>query len=68
MSTVVLEFEKPIVEMEKKLEEVSDKLSKSTVDLVALEEQRMIGRIKLQDGVAELSLEKQEAKSKVAEK
>ncbi len=54
--------------LEKKLEEVSDKLSKSTVDLVALEEQRMIGRIKLQDGVAELSLEKQEAKSKVAEK
>ncbi|MBL8739811.1 MAG: DUF4139 domain-containing protein, partial [Myxococcales bacterium] len=55
--------------LEKKLEEVSDKLSKSTVDLVALEEQRMIGRIKLQDGVAELSLEKQDAKpSKVAEK
>ncbi len=51
--------------LEKKLEEVSDKLSKSTVDLVALEEQRMISRIKLQDGVAELSLEKKDA-SKVA--
>jgi hypothetical protein len=52
--------------LEKKLEEVSDKLSKSTVDLVALEEQRMIGRIKLQDGVAELSLDKQAGR--VAEK
>jgi len=56
--------------LEKKMEEVSDKLSKSTVDLVALEEQRMISRIKLQDGVAELSMEKQDAAkpARVAEK
>ncbi|NUP10993.1 MAG: DUF4139 domain-containing protein [Polyangiaceae bacterium] len=44
--------------LEKKLEEVSDKLSAATVQLVALEEQRMISRIKLQDGVAELSLDR----------
>ncbi len=47
--------------LEKKLEEVSDKLSKATVDLVALEEQRMISRIKLQDGIAELSFENKDA-------
>lgn len=47
--------------LEKKLEEVSDKLSKATVDLVALEEQRMISRIKLQDGIAELSFENADA-------
>jgi len=52
--------------LEKKLEEVSDKLSASTVDLVSLEEQRMISRIKLQDGVAELSLDK--SQDKVADK
>jgi hypothetical protein len=44
--------------LEKKLEEVSDKLSKATVDLVALEEQRMIAKIKLQDSIAELSFDK----------
>ena len=46
--------------LESKLAEVSDKVSKATVDLVSLEEERMIQRIKLQDGVAELSLEKRE--------
>jgi hypothetical protein len=46
--------------LELKLAEVSDKISKATVDLVSLEEQRMISRIKLQDGVAELSLDKKE--------
>jgi len=51
--------------LEKKLEEVSDKLSKATVDLVGLEEQRMISRIKLQDGIAELSFENKDA-SKLA--
>jgi len=44
--------------LEKKMIEISDRVSKATVDLVALEEQRMITRIKLQDGLAELSLEK----------
>lgn len=56
--------------LEKKLEEVSDKLSQATVALVALEEQRMISRIKLQDGVAELSLDRtgDKDKGKVADR
>jgi hypothetical protein len=44
--------------LEKKLQEVSDKLSKATIDLVALQERAMVTRIKFQDGVADLSLEK----------
>jgi hypothetical protein len=48
--------------LEKKLQEVSDKLSKATIDLVALQEQLMVARIKFQDGVADLSLEKSEEK------
>ncbi len=52
--------------LEKKLEEVSEKMSKATVDLVGLEEQRMISRIKLQDGIAELTFETKEGASKLA--
>ncbi|HZF49628.1 MAG TPA: OmpA family protein [Polyangiaceae bacterium] len=44
--------------LEKKLQEVSEKLSKSTVDLVGVQEKLMVARIRFQDGVAELSLEK----------
>ncbi|APR84924.1 Hypothetical protein A7982_10273 [Minicystis rosea] len=44
--------------LEKKLAEISDKLSKATIDLVALQEKLMVTRIKFQDGVADLSLEK----------
>jgi hypothetical protein len=44
--------------LEKKLQEVSDKLSKATIDLVSLQERAMVARIKFQDGVADLSLEK----------
>jgi chromosome segregation ATPase len=44
--------------LEKKLEEVSEKLSKATIDLVGLQEKLMVARIRFQDGVAELSLEK----------
>lgn len=44
--------------LEKKLSEVSDKLSKATIDLVALQEKLMVARIKFQDGVADLTLEK----------
>jgi hypothetical protein len=44
--------------LEKKLQDVSDKLSQATVDLAALEEKAMLLRIHFQDGVAELSLEK----------
>jgi hypothetical protein len=44
--------------LEKKLQEVSDRLSKATIDLVGLQEKLMVARIKFQDGVADLSLEK----------
>ncbi|NUQ74816.1 MAG: DUF4139 domain-containing protein [Polyangiaceae bacterium] len=44
--------------LEKKLQEVSEKLSKATVDLVGVQEKLMVARIRFQDGVAELSLEK----------
>ena len=44
--------------LEKKLQEMSDKLSKATIDVVGLEEKRMLARIKFQDGVADLTLEK----------
>ena len=57
--------------LEKKLDEVSDKLSKATIDLVAEQEKLMVAKIKFQDGVAELSLEpKKDAKpeEKPAEK
>ena len=43
--------------LEKKLQEVSDRLSKATIDVVALEEKLMLERIKFQDGVADLSLD-----------
>jgi hypothetical protein len=47
-----------MVSLEKKLQEVSDRLSKATIDVVALQEKLMVARIKFQDGVADLSLEK----------
>ncbi len=43
--------------LEKKLQEVSDKLSKATIDIVGLQEKLMVARIHLQDVVAELTLE-----------
>jgi hypothetical protein len=43
--------------LEKKLQEVSDKLSKATIDVVAVEEKLMLARIRFQDRVADLSLE-----------
>ncbi|MDC3961771.1 DUF4139 domain-containing protein [Polyangium jinanense] len=42
--------------LEKKMQEVSDRISKATIDLVALQEKLMLARIRFQDGVAELSL------------
>ncbi len=44
--------------LEKKLQEVSEKMSKSTLDLVALQEKLMVARIRFQDGLADLSLER----------
>lgn len=43
--------------LETKLSEVSDKVSKATVDVVGLEEQLMLAKVKFQDKVAELSLD-----------
>jgi hypothetical protein len=43
--------------LERKLQEISDKMSKGTIDVVALEEKLMLARIKFQDMVADLSLE-----------
>jgi len=44
--------------LEKKMQEMSDRTSKATIDLVSLQEKLMLARIRFQDGVAELSLEK----------
>jgi hypothetical protein len=43
--------------LERKLAEVSDKLSKATIELVSQQEKLMIARIQFQDGVADLTLE-----------
>lgn len=50
--------------LEKKLQEVSDKVSKATIDVVGLQEQLMVARIKFQDKVAELSLDKKDEPKK----
>ena len=47
--------------LEKKLGDISDRLSKATVTVVGLQEQLMVARIRFQDGVAELSLETKSA-------
>jgi hypothetical protein len=49
--------------LEKKLEEVSEKLSKATVDVVGLQEKLMVAKVEFQTGVSDLTLEE-----KVAEK
>jgi hypothetical protein len=43
--------------LEKKMQEMSDKLSRATIDVVSLEEKLMLARIRFQDGVADLTLE-----------
>lgn len=47
-----------MLNLEKKLADVSDKLSKATVNVVSVQEKLMIAKIRVQDAVAELSLEK----------
>jgi chromosome segregation ATPase len=42
--------------LEKKLQEMSEKLSKATVDVVVLQEKLMVARVQFQNGVADLSL------------
>jgi hypothetical protein len=46
--------------LEKKLQEVSEKLSKATVEVVSLQEKQMVARIQFQTGVGDLSLEAKE--------
>lgn len=49
--------------LEKKLQEVSEKLSKATVDVVGLQEKQMVARVQFQAGVGDLSLEAKEEKA-----
>lgn len=55
-----------MVSLERKLQEMSDHLSRATIDVVALEEKLMLARIKFQDGVADLSLDAEAGAPKVA--
>ncbi|MBX3207073.1 MAG: DUF4139 domain-containing protein [Labilithrix sp.] len=48
--------------LEKKLQEVSEKMSKGTVDLVTLQETLMVARVQFQSGVADLTLDRPDAK------
>jgi hypothetical protein len=48
--------------LEKKLQDMSDRLSKATIDVVGLEEKLMLERIKFQDAVADLTLDADAAK------
>jgi outer membrane protein OmpA-like peptidoglycan-associated protein len=48
--------------LEKKLQEISEKLSKATVDVVGLQEKQMVARIQFQTGVGDLSLEPADAR------
>ena len=52
--------------LEKKLQEVSEKLSKATVDVVGLQEKQMVARIQFQTSVGDLSLEPKEDKATAA--
>jgi hypothetical protein len=55
-----------ITNLEKKLADVSDRLSKATIALVGFEEDLMVSRIKFQDGVAELTLLKDDKSPRLA--
>jgi hypothetical protein len=48
--------------LEGKMQEMSDKLSRATIEIVGLEEKRMMARVRFQDRVADLSLDKAEGK------
>jgi hypothetical protein len=52
--------------LEKKLQEVSEKLSKATVDVVTLQEKQMVARIQFQTGVGDLTLESRDDKAPAA--
>ncbi|MCC6647569.1 MAG: DUF4139 domain-containing protein [Polyangiaceae bacterium] len=46
--------------LEKKLQEVSERVSKATVELVSLQERLMVAKVRFQDGVAELSQDRKD--------
>lgn len=50
--------------LEKKMQEISEKLSKATVDVVTLQEKLMIARVTFQTGVGELTLESKQPAAK----
>jgi hypothetical protein len=52
--------------LEKKMQEMSDKLSKATIDVVSLEEQHMVAKVHFQDKVADLTLDKPKDETKHA--
>ena len=52
--------------LEKKLQEVSEKLSKATVDVVSLQEKQMVARISFQTGVGDLTLDAKDDKATAA--
>jgi hypothetical protein len=43
--------------LEKKMVEMSDRVSKATVEIVTLEEKVMVTRVRIQDGISELTME-----------
>lgn len=49
-----------LAHLEKKLQEISERVSKATVDVVALQERLMVAKVRFQDGVAELSVDRAE--------
>ena len=51
--------------LEKKLQEISEKLSKSTVDVVTLQEKLMVARVQFQTGVGDLTLETKDTREAV---
>jgi hypothetical protein len=53
-----------LTHLEKKMQEVSERLSKSTLEIVALEERKMVAKVRLQDAIAELSLEGEKSAAK----
>ena len=54
--------------LEKKLQEISEKMSRATVDVVALQEKLMVARVQFQSGVADLTLERPDTKAAHAAK
>jgi hypothetical protein len=56
----------PLIQnLEKKMADISDRLSKATIDVVGLQEKLMIARVRFQEQIAELTLEPVAAPSAV---